>query len=1783
MFMRVGKDWLNGFGHLCCNTHFKLTASFLKFLLILIILTALSPVSAMAQVELTTNGDFESGLAGWTNSGGAVITNYASYYHSPTHYLWLGGAKNEKDAAYQQIAIPSGASAATLSFYYNIYSLETTSGIFDTFNVTIRNTSGAVLSQVANLSNNNKDPAAGNPNYHQITFPLSSYINQTIRIYFVSTNDSSNPTDFRVDDVSVLATFPITVQTFNATSVTNTWAVFNGSINANGQNALTYFEWGTTASYGNTTSVATFGSGMTTPVSFSYTNTGLLPNTQYHYRIVSYNTVTTNRGGDAYFTTLFTTPVAPSGLTVSNAANGVSLSWQDNSSNENGFYIQRRQGSTYTYFSVAANQTNYTDTSVLPSVQYCYTVSATNSSGNSAQTSEQCATYTASGPAPIAIIAGDLTPVTGARTYYGGYSVGTGLQYSWSTSDGQRSTASNPQFQFNSPQLYSISLTVTDSANRTSTASIQINVQASNSGTTTFVVSIGADPVVLATGNYIQNRVDLQMPGKGFPFEFRRFYNSKFSDQTGLPLGFGWTFNYNERLVATGTNVLVIQGDGSTWTFFPTNNGYVGEPGIYDSLATNSDSTWTLTDKNQTATVFDANGRLVSIADKNANMLTCSYGGGILSQIIDTAGRTNFFSTNALGCISAITDPIGRTIQFQYDSLTNLVAVVDANNQTNQYFYDGNHQMTSACDAKGTFYIYNEYDQTNFVVVRQHDAFTNWTYFAYDFTNRITYVTNAFGKVSTHYFDDRLLETNTIDEMGDQQIFQYDTNRNRIFIQDKNGNQTQYGYDLLGNVTNKQDALGNVTTIQYDGRNNPVLRVDALTNATTFGYDSNGNLTAVTNALGYVNGVKYDLNGLPLVLTDARGFSTTNQYDPLGNLTAVTDARGFTSHFVHDSVGRKVYQMDALIHTNSFVYDNNNNLLSTTNALGFVTTYAYDANNNRITTQNARGATITNVFDLKDRLVAVLAPLGMTNGTLYDALDRKIASFDALGNRTSYAYDDVGNMIAVTNALNQATRFTFDAQGNQTSIIDPTGHYVTNIFDALNRKITTIDTFISTNTTAYDALGRASATTNADGQLTQYFYDAIGRLTNVIDAASQSVFFAYDPNGNRFLTTDPNGHSWTNVLNELNQVVEQDDPQGHKTLFGYDSVGNLTNKITANNINIVYKYDAANQLTNIIYPSGAPVTFTYDPVGNRTRMTDSLGTTIWGYDSLNRMMNVANPYGQNVNNGYDANGNRHTLIYPGGKTVHYTFDSLNRMSSFTDWLNAKYTYIYDSRGNVTTTTNANGTKTIYGHDVANRLVGLTNYTSTGSVIAGYAVTLDGVGNYRQSTHSQPLFPILSNQTNNYGYDFDNRLVSFDGQTVTNNANGDLTTFGTNSYVYDYEDRLVQILPTNTSSTFGYDGLGNRITRTINGKPRNFALDRMGALTQVLLEADFTNGPVAYYVYGLGLAEKIASSGEITTYHFNIQGSTVALTDSTGKITDSYAYDSFGVLANSDGYSSQPFRYLGRYGIVDEGTGLLYARARHFSPQLGRFLTKDPVTGKDSDGQSLNRYVYALNNPFLFSDVSGLCPQGGNIWSTLNCSLHNLIVPEQAEVLATTTANSTPLTAQADWVTKIVDQILLNVVGVASVIIQPEGPGEVAEYGVLEMDGVVATDAVETGGTGAAYNKATGQGLYVLRDEAGDIRYIGRGDAPARIIAHMTTPGKSDLFGEALWDNNLLDSQAKGLEQKLMDALGGAKSQNPNSPLLNIIRSFSPSNPNASLYQNAVSDDLWSQTLEKLGQ
>jgi len=64
-----------------------------------------------------------------------------------------------------------------------------------------------------------------------------------------------------------------------------------------------------------------------------------------------------------------------------------------------------------------------------------------------------------------------------------------------------------------------------------------------------------------------------------------------------------------------------------------------------------------------------------------------------------------------------------------------------------------------------------------------------------------------------------------------------------------------------------------------------------------------------------------------------------------------------------------------------------------------------------------------------------------------------------------------------------------------------------------------------------------------------------------------------------------------------------------------------------------------------------------------------------------------------------------------------------------------------------------------------------------------------------------------------------------------------------------------------------------------------------ALSQVLVKKA-ADGTETYYVYGLGLIGQ-ETGGEYTSYHFDYQGSTVALTDETGTVVERFLYSPYG--------------------------------------------------------------------------------------------------------------------------------------------------------------------------------------------------------------------------------------------------------------------------------------------------
>jgi Fibronectin type III domain/Beta-galactosidase len=144
--------------------------------------------------------------------------------------------------------------------------------------------------------------------------------------------------------------------------------------------------------------IATVGANIT-----SFTDSGLSAGTTYWYRVRAFNTYTTSDySNEKQVTTFASVPAAPSGLTITSLqSNKITLSWTDNSTNEQHFVVQRKRGASGTYTNVkttAANVTMYTDRNITGGTLYYYRVYATNSAGNSAFSNEVSGTSPLSRP-----------------------------------------------------------------------------------------------------------------------------------------------------------------------------------------------------------------------------------------------------------------------------------------------------------------------------------------------------------------------------------------------------------------------------------------------------------------------------------------------------------------------------------------------------------------------------------------------------------------------------------------------------------------------------------------------------------------------------------------------------------------------------------------------------------------------------------------------------------------------------------------------------------------------------------------------------------------------------------------------------------------------------------------------------------------------------------------------------------------------------------------------------------------------------------------------------------------------------------------------------------------------------------------------------------------------------------------------------------------------------------------------------------------------------------------
>ncbi|MBN1662328.1 MAG: C40 family peptidase [Deltaproteobacteria bacterium] len=918
----------------------------------------------------------------------------------------------------------------------------------------------------------------------------------------------------------------------------------------------------------------------------------------------------------------------------------------------------------------------------------------------------------------------------------------------------------------------------------------------------------------------------------------------------------------------------------------------------------------------------------------------------------------------------------------------------------------------------GIYYPENISGDTSTIVKNANGTYTQTT------KNRTAYNYNASGKL-----------TSVVDLNGNKTTLTY-SGADLSAITDENGRITTIT-STSGKITGIADALGRTYTLAYtDGLLTKIT--DPAGRIWKYTYNASSGMLTRTDPANRMTTYSYtNANGTPHFesSTDPEGNVRTAAYYPeIGiRITTITDKDGGVWLYRYfDTYSVIKGKTDPLGRTTRYTYDLKRNLTAVIAHDGSTTSYAYDANNNITSVTDPLGKITTYTYNALNLVTSITDPLNHTTQYGYDANGNLTTITEPGGAVTTYGYDSKGNITSITNPLNKTTTMTYDAANNLVSVTDPLSGAVTMTYDAVGNMLTQTDALNHTTTFQYNNLNQLVQITDHEGHVTQYTYDHNGNRLSATDANEKATYYQYNfkdqltqiadalnnittlsysgsgcgscSTGVEKLTavTDAKTHQTAYEYNQAGNLVKETDPLGKMTTYAYDVRNNLLTRIDPDGRTITYTYDLNDRLTQKQYSGGGTTTFQYDDAGNMTFAGNSSISYTMTYDANNRITQITDSNSRTIQYQYHADGNRSQMTTPDGRTLTYTYNDNGSLSQITTPL-GNFTFTYDAANRRETRSYPNGTTSQYNYNTINHLMGIQTKKDA-TTIDSVAYMPDAVGNRTTKTTPQESWTYYYDdvyrltdaiptggihQTEAYTYDaVGNRLT---GTEPNPTAVGETTT-----YAYDHENRMTGVttsLGTNTRQlTFAYDPFGRRISKTIiqdtigslcaapNACPRTtqYVYDGDG----IILEYDQSGLVQARYTHGPSIDEPLAvevrSGASYIPYYYHADGlgSITALSDSAGTIVQRYEYDTFGnTTITLQGNISQPYAFTGREWHTE--TGMYFYRARYYDPQVGRFVTKDPIGFAGGD---VNLYGYVLNNPVMLIDPSGLEAQSRANWA-----------------------------------------------------------------------------------------------------------------------------------------------------------------------------------------------------------
>ena len=802
-------------------------------------------------------------------------------------------------------------------------------------------------------------------------------------------------------------------------------------------------------------------------------------------------------------------------------------------------------------------------------------------------------------------------------------------------------------------------------------------------------------------------------------------------------------------------------------------------------------------------------------------------------------------------------------------------------------------------------------------------------------------------------------------------------------------------------------ALGFIAADNADGT--PALFVAEERHA----YSAQGLKVADMDPLGIVTQFTFDADGLfRTKLTGPLGTATFEYDRSAAQPSKVTYPNGEVAQFTYDAQGRTLSSVTPADNPTApprqYSYDDS--VVPHVRTARVLQTKAGDVASSVLTYFDGRGNEVQHRAQMDETTyvvsgIRVFNPWGDPKQEFEPSFstDRAYSNIPAVGAPSrSFLYDARGRVERTVNyngGVSTAQYFPFevviaDADDNDTSAANVARG------QANTPRREEFDVF-RLRTAVVELLGGGTTMT------TSYVNDAMGRTIGIRDDSGMLCSYGCDLLGNRYdVSHRAAGHRqlWYDARN---RVVRSLDANGTDLRITMDAMGRLQRLSSAGTVLEEYTYgiaadNAFSRISSVTYRGGSQ-SYQYDAASRVTQTT-------YRYDG------VADPY--QINYEYDVLGREVSRSYSDGQRIQRTL-------TFNGWVSAISGVVtgisYDPRGLPLTLAFANGVTTTIGYEVGpGRVSRQRTLGPHGEVYEDMSYTLDQMGILLSSVDAapggrgsasyahDPLYQLSSCTIANpapvvhdYGYsgflnlarmDEANSVFAFDDaqhpdriagvtigggprQNLAYDANGNLLGLANKSFAYNEKNELSRVTRSDgLVASYTYDPSGQRASKQVTAGD--------GTVTTTLFagaEVEIRNGQVLHYVVLGGRRVCVLSDSGPRYFHTDYAGSTSFFTDQTGAKLAAIVYRPFGNIDSSNGaidvrtYGLHPF---------DSESGLYYMRRRYYSPDLGRFLTPDPLPLYQphkvmANPRALHPYAYAGNDPLDNVDYSGL-----SFWSVV---------------------------------------------------------------------------------------------------------------------------------------------------------------------------------------------------------